>query len=82
VTETADTRQLSETELAAWIPFSGRLIGLLAADKPISSVESVAAGDDPMGRSRKSVNLQRRRRPHRAAPFVARRWLPQRGGRA
>jgi DNA-binding MarR family transcriptional regulator len=31
VTETADTRWLSDTELAAWIPFSGMLIGLLSA---------------------------------------------------
>ena len=31
MTETADTRWLSDTELAAWIPFSGMLIGLLSA---------------------------------------------------
>jgi DNA-binding MarR family transcriptional regulator len=31
VTETADSRWLSDTELAAWIPFSGMLIGLLSA---------------------------------------------------
>jgi DNA-binding MarR family transcriptional regulator len=31
VTETTDTRWLSDTELAAWIPFSGMLIGLLSA---------------------------------------------------
>ena len=29
--KTADTRWLSDTELAAWIPFSGMLIGLLSA---------------------------------------------------
>jgi DNA-binding MarR family transcriptional regulator len=31
VAKTADTRWLSDTELAAWIPFSGMLIGLLSA---------------------------------------------------
>jgi DNA-binding MarR family transcriptional regulator len=31
VTETTDSRWLSDTELAAWIPFSGMLIGLLSA---------------------------------------------------
>jgi DNA-binding MarR family transcriptional regulator len=31
VTETADSRWLRDTELAAWIPFSGMLIGLLSA---------------------------------------------------
>ena len=39
MTETADTRWLSDTELAAWIPLSGMLIGLLAADKTVSGVE-------------------------------------------
>jgi DNA-binding MarR family transcriptional regulator len=29
--DAADTRWLSDTELAAWIPFSGMLIGLLSA---------------------------------------------------
>lgn len=29
--KTADTRWLSDTELAAWMPFSGMLIGLLSA---------------------------------------------------
>jgi hypothetical protein len=31
VAKTADTRWLSDTELAAWMPFSGMLIGLLSA---------------------------------------------------
>lgn len=31
ISDAADTRWLSETELAAWTPFSGMLIGLLSA---------------------------------------------------
>ena len=71
MTETADTRRLSDTELAAWIPFSGMLRWRLAmtrsADREISEICDDQADEDDLTEQ---------------LLLSTRRSLPQRGGRA